>query len=105
MKMLVVETKLVAQKQELGIKLRADVVYRFGNTDNFYLGFKYNSASGKLSNADANKVKVNRIETGLGWFMTKNVMSKLIYVNQDYKDYPSASNFAGANFKGLLLKQ
>ncbi|WP_369047627.1 hypothetical protein [Tenacibaculum sp. UWU-22] len=82
----------------------SDIVYRFGKTDNFYAGFKYNTASGKLSNADANKVSVNRIETGLGWYMTKNVMSKLIYVNQDYKDYPATSNFAGANFKGFAFE-
>lgn len=81
-----------------------DMVYRFGNNDNFYFAAKYNTASGKLSNADANKVKVNRTETGFGWFMTKNVMSKFLYVNQDYKDYPSASNYAGANFKGIAFE-
>lgn len=85
-------------------QVAGDVLYRFGNTDNFYIGLKYNTASGKLSNADANKVTVNRIETGLGWFMTNNVMSKLVYVNQNYKEYPSVSKYAGANFKGVAFE-
>lgn len=81
-----------------------DIVYRFGNNKNFYIGAKYNTASGKLSNADAKKVTVNRTEVGLGWFMTKNVLAKAVYVNQDHKDYTSLSKYAGANFKGLAFE-
>lgn len=85
-------------------QIAADVVYRFGAKDNFYIGAKYNTASGKLANVDANKVTINRVEAGLGWYLTNNVMSKLIYVNQDYNDFDAASKYAGANFKGIAFE-
>lgn len=85
-------------------QVAADLVYRFGKTDNFYAGIKYNTASGKLVNADAKKVNINRVEAGFGWYLTNNVMSKVIYVNQDYKDFDSTSKYAGANFKGIAFE-
>ena len=86
-----------------------DVLYRFGNNENFYIGAKYNTVSGKLSNAAANDVSVDRIEASFGWFMTKNILAKLGYVNQNYNDYSqyTAGNpvdFYGGNFKGLMFE-
>ena len=81
-----------------------DAVYRFGNNDNFYVAGKYNSVSGKLQNADTKKVNVNRIEAGFGWFLTKNVVSKFLYVNQNYNDYAPTSKYDGANFKGFAFE-
>ncbi len=90
-----------------------DVVYRFGKSEQFYIAAKYNTVSGKLSNADANKVTVNRVESSIGWFMTKNILAKLDYVSQNYKDYTqfignvptgNANNFYGGNFKGLVFE-
>ena len=91
----------------------ADLVYRFGKTEQFYIAGKYNTVSGKLSNADANKVTVNRIESSIGWFMTKNILAKLDYVNQNYEDYTqfvgnvptgNANNFYGGNYKGFMFE-
>lgn len=93
-----------------------DLVYRFGKSDQFYLAAKYNTVSGKLSNADAKEVTVNRVESSIGWFMTKNILAKLDYVSQNYKDYAQFSgsqsatnaayvnNFYGGNFKGLVFE-
>jgi hypothetical protein len=90
-----------------------DVIYRFGKSEQFYIAAKYNTVSGKLSNADANKVTVNRVESSIGWFMTKNILAKLDYVSQNYKDYTqfignvptgNANNFYGGNFKGLVFE-
>ena len=90
-----------------------DVIYRFGKTEQFYIAGKYNTVSGKLSNADAQQVTVNRFESSVGWFMTKNILAKLDYVNQDYKNYTQfignvptgiANNFYGGNFKGLVFE-
>ena len=64
-----------------------DIVYRFGKTEQFYIAGKYNTVSGKLSNADAKKVTVDRFESSIGWFMTKNIVAKLDYVSQNYRDY------------------
>jgi len=91
----------------------ADLVYRFGKSDQFYIAGKYNTVSGKLSNADAEKVTVDRFESSIGWFMTKNILAKLDYVNQNYKNYTqfvgnvptgNANNFYGGNFKGLVFE-
>ena len=86
-----------------------DVLYRFGNNENFYIGAKYNTVSGKLSNAAANSVSVDRVEASLGWFMTKNILAKLGYVNQNYNDYSQYAggnpvDFYGGNFKGLMFE-
>lgn len=90
-----------------------DLVYRFGKKEQFYIAGKYNTVSGKLSNADANKVTVDRVESSIGWFMTKNILAKLDYVSQNYKDYTqfvgnvptgNANNFYGGNFKGFMFE-
>ncbi|WP_348822720.1 hypothetical protein [Flavobacterium aestuarii] len=91
----------------------ADLVYRFGKKEQFYIGGKYNTVSGKLSNADAKKVTVDRFESSIGWFMTKNIVAKLDYVSQNYKDYTqfvgnvptgNANNFYGGKFNGLVFE-
>jgi hypothetical protein len=90
-----------------------DIVYRFGKKEQFYIAGKYNTVSGKLSNADAKKVTVDRFESSVGWFMTKNIIAKLDYVNQTYKDYTqfvgnvptgNANNFYGGKFNGLVFE-
>lgn len=90
-----------------------DIVYRFGKSEQFYIAGKYNTVSGKLSNADAQKVTVDRFESSIGWFMTKNIVAKLDYVNQNYKNYTqfvgnvptgNANNFYGGNFKGIVFE-
>ena len=91
----------------------ADLVYRFGKTEQFYIAGKYNTVSGKLSNADANEVTVNRVESSIGWFMTKNILAKLAYVSQNYEDYSqfagnvptgNANNFYGGKYKGMMFE-
>jgi hypothetical protein len=90
-----------------------DIVYRFGKTEQFYIAGKYNTVSGKLSNADAKKVTVDRFESSIGWFMTKNIVAKLDYVSQNYRDYKQfvgnpatgiANNFYGGKFNGLVFE-
>lgn len=86
-----------------------DILYRFGNTENLYIGAKYNLVSGKLANADASKVGVNRLEVAGGWFMTKNILAKLSYINQNYKDYQQftgiqPNDFYGGKFNGVTFE-
>lgn len=86
-----------------------DVLYRFGKNESLYFGAKYNLVTGKLKNADAKAVTVDRLETGMGWFMTKNILTKVVYVNQNYKDFSqfSAGNpndLYGGNFNGILFE-
>ena len=90
-----------------------EVIYRFGKTEQFYIAGKYNTVSGKLANADAKKVTVDRFESSIGWFMTKNIVAKLEYVNQNYRDYSqfagnvptgNVNNFYGGKFNGLVFE-
>ncbi|WP_348822717.1 hypothetical protein [Flavobacterium aestuarii] len=85
-----------------------DLVYRFGKTEQFYIGGRYNIVSGKLSNA-SEKVEVNRFEASTGWFMTKNIIAKLAYTNQNYSDYTqysgnSLNDLYGGNFNGVMFE-
>jgi hypothetical protein len=90
-----------------------ELIYRFGKKEQFYIGGKYNTVSGKLANADTQKVTVDRFESSIGWFMTKNIVAKLDYVSQNYKNYTqfagnvptgNANNFYGGKFNGLVFE-
>lgn len=86
-----------------------DVVYRFGENEKFYIGARYNVVSGKLANADVDAVSVNRIESSLGWFMTKNILAKLAYTTQSYNNYTqysgsSLNDLYGGKFNGLMFE-
>lgn len=86
-----------------------DVLYRFGKNENLYIGAKYNIVTGKLKNTDANAVTVNRLETGMGWFMTKNILAKVVYVDQNYNNFSqftggNPNDLYGGNFNGILFE-
>lgn len=86
----------------------ADVVYRFGKTENFFIGAKYNTVTAGLANAPGityvDDVKVNRIAGAAGWFLTKNVLLKGEYVVQKYKDFPAQDYRAGGKFNGYVIE-
>jgi hypothetical protein len=80
-----------------------DVVYRFPqNKENFWVGFRYNTVTADL--AGIGDVKVNREAGSLGWFMTKNIMMKAEYVNQEYLNYPTDNILNGGKFHGVMLE-
>src|SRR5690625_585892 len=84
-------------------QLAAELLYRFGQMDNFYVAGRYNQVSGQEIGT-GNDLKINRLQLGGGWFMTKNVLAKLEYVNQSYDAFGSSSNFADVKFNGLMLE-
>jgi hypothetical protein len=81
-----------------------DAVYRFGASDNFYAGLRYNTASGKLQNDNPQKVTIDRVQAVLGWFLTKNVLTKLEYVDQSYNHFPYSSIYSNGRFYGYVLE-
>ncbi|MCV9928403.1 hypothetical protein OIU83_12100 [Flavobacterium sp. LS1R49] len=86
-----------------------DIVYRFGEGEKFYVGGKYNLVDGKLANANAQAIQINRFEAAAGWFMTKNILAKVEYVDQNYKNYSqfngvTPNDFFGGNFKGIMFE-
>jgi len=72
-------------------------LYRFGRNEQFYGGVRYNLAS------NHNDESVNRIQAGAGWFLTKNIMAKAEYVNQNYKDF-GLYRSADAGFSGIMVE-
>lgn len=88
-------------------QIGAELLYRFGSWKQFYVGGRYNTVSGYGEYANGttkpNVKTTDRLNFGGGWFMTKNTLVKLEYVNQNYND-----NYTGAlknaNFNGLVLE-
>jgi len=80
----------------------AELIYRFGNSENFYLGGRYNYVDGKT--LDKEDVNITRYNVGAGWFMTNNILVKAEYVNQKYKEYDPKSIFHGGEFSGAVLE-
>lgn len=85
-------------------QLGAELVYRFGSWDQFYVGGRYNSVFGKASEA-ASDINISRLNAGLGWFMTKNIMAKMEYVNQTYGGEGfDATKYQGGEFNGVVFE-
>lgn len=81
-------------------QIGAELLYRFGSNEDFYLGTRYNTVSGEQ--AGGNDIDVSRINIGGGWFMTDNVMTKLEYVSQSYDGF--GGDYAGAEFSGIMIE-
>lgn len=83
-------------------QIAADVLYRFAN-DKFYVGARYNNATGDLAGIP-NEVSIDRTAFAAGWFITKNILFKAEYVTQKYNDYPDAHIFHQGKFNGWLVE-
>jgi len=82
----------------------ADLIYRFPQgKENFWVGFRYNTVTALLQGYTSN-ITVNREAGSLGWFITRNIMAKAEYVNQDYQGYPANNILNGGNFHGAVLE-
>jgi len=73
----------------------------------FYLAGRYNQANAKTIAGTSSNATVNRIQAGFGFWFTQEVLLKLEYVNQQYKDFPAGYNglpdIAGnPSFSGVL---
>jgi len=79
-----------------------ELIYRFGANEDFYLGTRYSNVNGEEKSG--NDISVNRFQLGAGWFMTKNIIMKAEYVNQNYNDYAPTDIHADGNFKGFSLE-
>ena len=85
-------------------QVAGEALYRFGSRDQLFIGGRYNAISGEV-NEDADNQKINRINIGGGWFLTKNILAKLEYVNQEYKgDGWAGSKYDGASFDGIVIE-
>ncbi|MXV38092.1 hypothetical protein GO491_05295 [Flavobacteriaceae bacterium Ap0902] len=80
----------------------AEVIYRFGTNEKFYVGGRYNAVDGETAlNED---IDVKRFNVGGGWYMTPNMMIKAEYVNQKHDGYNPDSIFADGEFDGVVAE-
>lgn len=85
-------------------QLGAELLYRFGGREQFYLGGRYNSVSGKASDV-AETIDISRINVGGGWFMTPNILAKVEYVNSSFSGAGyDMTRFQGAEFNGAVIE-
>ncbi|MCL6260560.1 hypothetical protein M3O96_15765 [Aquiflexum sp. TKW24L] len=80
-----------------------DLVYRFGRSEKYYVAGRYNEVNGKLAGSGLD-VSLDRIQIGGGWFVTKNILAKLEYVQQNFNDFAATDIRNGGQFKGLMIE-
>jgi hypothetical protein len=90
-------------------QIAADLIFRFGKEENFYLAGRYNTVKAELAAQGPNfgkdnPVTISRYELAAGWFLNNNIMAKVAYINQEYKDYPSSSIFREGKFNGVMVE-
>ena len=106
-----------------------DLIYRFGPSENFWVGARYNTVTSELflasDLADVTarpagsattaatvtykgqtkgmyEVSIDRLAFSAGWFITKNVMAKVEYVDQKYTGFLHNDIRSGAKFDGIM---
>jgi len=84
-------------------QLAGDLVYRFLENEQLYVGLKYNTVKARLKGYTTD-VTVNRVAFAAGWYPTKNLLLKGEYVNQTYDGYDSSSRLDGGKFNGLVIQ-
>jgi hypothetical protein len=85
-------------------QIGAELIYRFGATENLFVGGRYNTVTGQ-GNSEAENTDADRLNLGAGWFLTNNVLVKLEYVNQNYTgDGWQGQRFDGGNFQGVMFE-
>ena len=81
-----------------------DLIYRFpARSEHFWIASRYNSVTASLPSNPAD-ITINRVTASAGWFITKNIMLKAEYVNQQYKNFISADIRSGGKFDGFMLE-
>jgi len=94
----------VAYKEGAFTQMAAELVYRFGQDEKFYVAGRYNTVQGKTTEGASEDLKINRFNVGGGWFLSKNIVTKIEYVNQQYTGDAWTGRFAGAEFNGINVE-
>lgn len=82
----------------------ADLIYRFPEgKENFWIGARYNRLTAGLP-VYSNDIAISRLAGSAGWFLTKNVMMKAEYVDQEYLRFPTTDIRSGGKFTGVMIE-
>lgn len=89
-----------AERREVN-QLAGDVVYRlFG--DALYVGGRWNRVTGDWANQT--DLTVTRTALSGGWFVTRNLLTKVEYVQQEYEGFAATDIRNGAGFNGISIE-
>ncbi|MFB9052538.1 hypothetical protein ACFFVB_05545 [Formosa undariae] len=77
-----------------------ELIYRFGQTENFYVGGRYNVVNSEYDGTE--DMDITRFQASAGWFMTKNILAKVEYVNQSYDG--GTGLYDDAQFDGFMFE-
>lgn len=97
-------TQPVVDKEGAFTQLAAELIYRFGSEEQFYVGSRFNTVQGKTRESATEDLKISRVNIGGGWFLSKNIVTKIEYVNQQYTGDAWTGRFAGAQFDGINIE-
>ncbi len=81
----------------------AELVLRFGESKNFFAGFRYNSLKGRPLFAQSDAT-MNRTTFSAGWYPYNSLMLKAEYVSQDHKDFSPFDYRNNGKFSGLVFQ-
>ena len=94
--------KAVAAPEEREVnQLAGDLVYRLFN-DKLYVGGRWNRVTGDFANQTG--LTVTRRAISAGWFLTRNLLTKAEFVQQDYDGFGETDIRNGGRFRGFLLE-
>ena len=87
----------------------ADVVYRFGGNESFYLGYRWNTLDSQLrygtgATAFNKDVGIDKQAVGFGWFITPSLLTKVEWMTQKYDGFPTTDIRHGGKFDGLMIE-
>jgi hypothetical protein len=89
----------------------AEAVYRLPIYDQVFIASRYNKVSGEMAPFMAGgqlqqgaDVSINRIQAGMGWFMTKNILLKGEWVKQKYDGFSANDIRHGGQFNGVVVE-
>ena len=75
----------------------AEGLYHFGKKEHFYGGLRYNLVRNNLDQS------VNRFQLAAGWQVIEQVIIKLEYVKQNYKEFLTTYG-EDAGFNGVMFE-
>jgi hypothetical protein len=94
------KTAAEAERREVN-QLAGDVVYRLFR-DQLYVGARYNRVNGDF--AGQKDLEVTRRAVSAGWFLTRNLLTKVEYVTQEYDGFAATDIRSGGKFNGFLIE-
>ncbi len=101
----IAQGRLITERyQRKATQVGMDLIYRFPEgKENFWIGGRYNSVTTAIP-LRPNDVTINRVAGSVGWFLNKNIMVKVEYVDQQYKNFVSTDILSGGKFSGFMME-